>query len=499
VRETSDQGALIPAFSQREKEIRICSVSQRMNLRITRRDALIGSTALLGSGTLARLARSADQRLNLRLATFSADVTPRLGHPLFGGLLAPARSIDDPLFAKGMVLLGPDPPIVLVAVDWCEIRNDAYARWRDVLAESGGTSADRVLVTSVHQHDAPLADLAAQRLLDEAHVDGKIIDLDFHERTVQRVAAALKESLRLARQVTHFGLGQAKVEHVASNRRVVGSDGKASFARYSATRDAALRDLPEGLIDPWLKVLSFWDGREPLAAVNAYATHPMSYYGGGAISSDFVGLARAQRQQDDPSVHQIYVSGCSGDVTAGKYNDGSPENRQRLAERMHKAMTEAWKATKRHSLSSVQFRNVSLRLPHREGSQTEGALRAQLADTSKPMFARALAAMGLSSRQRSPSGHQIDIGVLDLGAAQMVLLPGESLVGYQLMAQKLRPDCFVLAIGYGECSPGYIPTDEASREGYAESQGWCWVAPDVEKRMADALGRALNAPTGLAK
>ncbi len=469
-----------------------------MNLRITRRDALVWSTALLGSSTLARLARSADERPPLRLATFSADVTPRLGHPLLGGQLAPARAIDDPLFAKGLVLLGRDRPIVLVAVDWCEIRNDAYARWRDVLAKAAGTSADRVLVTSVHQHDAPLADLTAQRLLEEAKVDGKIIDLDFHERTVQRVAAALKESLNSARPVTHFGLGQAKVERVASNRRVVDASGKASFARYSATRDAAIRDLPEGLIDPWLKVLSFWDGQQPLAAINAYATHPMSYYGGGAISSDFVGLARAQRQQDDPSVHQIYVSGCSGDVTAGKYNDGSPQNRQRLAERMHKAMTEAWKSTKRHSLTSVQFRSVPLRLPHREGNQTADALRAQLADTSKPMFARALAAMGLSSRQRNPTAHQIDVSVLDLGAAQIVLLPGESLVGYQLMAQKLRPDCFVMAIGYGECSPGYIPTDEASREGYAESQGWCWVAPEVEKLMAEAIERALNAPANQA-
>ena len=93
--------------------------------------------------------------------------------------------------------------------------------------------------------------------------------------------------------MTHLGLGQAKVERVASNRRVTTPDGRSSFARYSATRDAAIRDLPEGLIDPWLKAISFWDGETPLAVINAYATHPMSYYGGGAISSDFVGLARA--------------------------------------------------------------------------------------------------------------------------------------------------------------------------------------------------------------
>jgi hypothetical protein len=464
-----------------------------MDIRITRRGALLASASLLGSGAIARLT-AADRPAGFRLATFRADVTPRLGHPLLGSHLEPARSVDDLLFAHGLVLLGSDQPIVLAAVDWCEIRNDAYARWRGALAEAAGTVPERVLLASVHQHDAPLADLTAQRLLEQAGVDGKIIDLDFHERAVERVAAALKQSLTATQEITHLGLGQAKVERVASNRRVVDASGKASFARYSATRDAAIRDLPEGLIDPWLKVISFWNGTKPLSAINTYATHPMSHYGAGAISSDFVGLARAARERDELAVHQIYFSGCSGDVTAGKYNDGSPENRGRLAERMRQAMAAAWAAIKREPLESVKFRVARLVLPHRDGDQTAEALRAVLADATKPMFTRALAAMGLSSRQLHPAGHEIDVPAVDFAGAQIVLLPGESLVGYQLMAQQLRPDDFVMAIGYGECSPGYIPTDSASHEGYAESQGWCWVAPDAESRMAAALRRALDVP-----
>ena len=191
-------------------------------------------------------------------------------------------------------------------------------------------------------------------------------------------------------------------------------------------------------------------------------------------------------------MHQIYVSGCSGDITAGKYNDGSPEGRVRLTERMHRAMTEAWKATTRRPLESIGFRSVPLVLPHREGDQTAEALRARLADSSQSLLNRGLAAMGLSSRQQHPAGHAIDVAAIDFGAAQIVLLPGESLVGYQLLAQQTRPDQFVMAIGYGECSPGYIPTDAASDEGYAESQGWCWVAPRVEGLMSDAIRRALT-------
>src|SRR5262249_35908513 len=97
----------------------------------------------------------ADDAPRFRLATFSAEVTPPLGHPCMGGGIAPVQRIDDPLYANGFVLFSDAKPVVVVAVDWCEIRNDAYERWREVLAQAAGTSRERVLVTCLHQHDAP--------------------------------------------------------------------------------------------------------------------------------------------------------------------------------------------------------------------------------------------------------------------------------------------------------------------------------------------------------
>src|SRR5262249_15133182 len=158
---------------------------------------------------------------------------------------------------------------------------------------------------------------------------------------------------------------KSRVEQVASNRRYLDRDGKPAFDRTSATRDAYARAQPEGTIDPWLRTLSFWDGERPVAALCVYATHPMSRYGQGQVSSDFVGLARRRRQEGDASTFQVYVSGCSGNVTAGKYNDGAPENRELLAERIERAMAEAWRATQRHPLEAVAFRSVPLRLEPR--------------------------------------------------------------------------------------------------------------------------------------
>jgi hypothetical protein len=457
-----------------------------MTHSITRRKALASAAALLGAGSLNALAAPADHAL--RLATFSADVTPPLGHPLLAGLVPAAEAVDDPLFAHGLVLLGADQPVVLVAVDWCEIRNQAHDRWRAALAEAAGTIPARVLVTSIHQHDAPLADLEAQRLLEQHGLTARLCDPDFHEEAVQRVAEALRRKLDGARRATHIGLGQAKVEQIASNRRYLGPDGKPRFDRTSATSDTYAREQPEGLIDPWLKTLSFWDGDRPLAALNVYATHPMSYYGTGRVTSDFPGLARKRRQADDLSVAQLYASGASGNVTAGKFNDGDPANRLLLADRLYQAMLAAWKATQRQPLVQCLFKAAELRLePRSSPGYTVDDLQRRLAGTAERD--QLLAAMGLSWRKRADAGYRLDVPILDFGPAQLALLPGESYVEFQLLAQRLRPDSFVMTMGYGECAPGYIPPDKAFDENDSNLDSWCWVDPGAERAMTAALER----------
>ena len=427
-----------------------------------------------------------------RLATFSADVTPPLGHPCMGGGVAPVALIDDPLEAHGFVLIGPERPLVFVAVDWCEIRNDAYERWRAALATAAGTTHERVLVTSLHQHDAPIADLAAERLLEQSGAAGRICDLKFHDVAVRGVARALASSLPSAKPVSHFGIGRGRVEQVASNRRYVLPDGTLGFNRTSATRDPALRSMAEGTVDPWLQTLSFWNGDRPVAALSCYATHPMTHYGKGRVSADFVGLARRRRQGDDPSIAQIYASGCSGNVTAGKYNDGSPENRPVLADRIYRGMVAAWDATTRHPLEQLSFRVVPLLLEPRGGPGfTVEDLRKRLTADPKP-FGQCLAALGLSWRQRVADGRAIDVPVLDFGAACLVLLPGETYLEFQLAAQALRPEAAVLALGYGECAPGYIPIERAWEENDGNLKDWCWVSPGAEARMRGVLEAALR-------
>ena len=447
---------------------------------------MIPRLALLGMVSVAGPATAAEYEV----AIFEADITIPLGHACMGGGVADARNIVDPLFAKGFVLFGPGRPIVVLALDWCQCNNDSYDRWRDVLAEAAHTTRERVMLSTVHQHDAPICDLTAQSLLDGQGLTGYNCDRVFHEAVVQRTAQALSKALARRQPVTHFGVGQAKVDQIASNRRVIRPDGSIRWERGSGSGD--IYGAPEGEIDAWLKTISLWNGERPVLAWSTYAVHPMSYYGQGQVSADFVGMARQRMQAEHPDVFQIYVTGCCGDTTAGKYNEGQPENRPVLADRLYRGMVAAWQDTRRYPLDGITFRVAKLAVPARDDSVfTEDAMRRILTDQTATRWQRISAALGLSRRAYIEAGHHFDVPCLDLGGgiAQYLILPSEMFVGYQLRAQSLRPDTFVVVAGFGDGSLGYVPTDQCWRDGYDDE--YCWVPKMTEELIMQAVAEAM--------
>lgn len=432
------------------------------------------------------------------LADFMLDVTIPIGHRCMGVLPTKSKSVTDALELHGFALLGNGKPVVVVAIDWCEIRNGSYDRWRERIARAANTDPDHVLLSSLHQHDAPVIDEDAQRYLDQVGLQGELFDPVFHEEVLARTEQAIAQAIEDAasdpkRRVTDIGFGQAAVRDVASNRRIVQADGKVTFARGSSSgRDSVFRDADVGLIDPMLRTVSFWNNDRCLLEYHTYATHPMSYYGRGEVTSDFVGLARKQRQRETRGTHQIYASGCSGDVTAGKYNDGTPEARVALTEKIRDAMQRSASTVLKTSCKGVQLRSIPLELPYtRDPGLQKDALLGVLKDTSATTENRILAAMGLASIDRAVEKRRpIDLVCLDLHDVRLVLFPGESFVGYQGLAQGHSRDVPVLPIGYGECWTGYVPTESAFADGFHES--WLWVDRGAEAAIDAGLRKLLG-------
>jgi hypothetical protein len=412
---------------------------------------------------------------------------------LFGGLYAPALKIHDPLYAKGFVLLGATEPLVVVVVDFIEIRNVSHERWKKAIAEAAGTEPNRVLVTSLHIHNAPLDDIVAETILEEYGIKHKLCDPSYDEQCVRRTAEAVRQAVRTPKRVTHLGFGQARVDRVASNRRAVLPDGSVTFGRSSTTHDPVIRNAPEGLVDPYLKTLSFWEGKKPLAALSCYAVHPQTHFGKGDVTSDFTGLALERRQQETPDIFQTYATGCAGDTTVGKYNDGDPNNIPLLADRLRAGMAAAWKDTQKEPLTGIGWRSVSLNFKMNEKDNlSEAAEKRMLSDKSQKYLDHFRAASGLSWRRWVAAGHSIEIPMVDFGAVKLVLAPAETFVQYQLWAQEMRPDSFVMVMGFGECSPGYLPTKIAVAEGWYD-YAWEWADPEAaEDTLLPSLAAVLR-------
>ena len=426
----------------------------------------------------------------LRIATFQTDATPPIGYDMGYSVV---KSIREPLLAKGVVITGAGKPIVMLAVDWVTVDGKARDEWHALLAKAAGTTPDRVTVHHLHQHDAPRGDLAifderARLGLPESSPAGVPDKRTWVRGVMENSAAALTRSLRQARPVTHVGLGKANAERLGANRRIMGTNGRVAMhrqstytneypaevaARIKVDADAdghrlsiyhpeEAKAAPEGLTDPAVRVISFWNGDRPLVALTYYASHPQVSFGKGIPTTDFPGLAR-ERRQKETGVFQVYFTGAGGNITLGKYNDGSDRAREEFAGRLQDAMSRAWTATTRSALTpaDVEWRTTDISLPAKYGAFKDEA-RAVAADTKRPNNER-IAAIGKYVRAQALEDGTTLV-VLRLKDAYSVHIPGESFVQYQLGAQAIRPDNFVAMAAYAE-GLGYIGNEKAYGEG----------------------------------
>ena len=429
----------------------------------------------------------------LQISMFRVDATPPLGDPLCFGLCQPASRIDDPLTARGLILLNSGRPIVLCAVDWVEIASHGYDQICQDLAQAAGTSVDRVTLHTLHQHDAPGYNPGAEEILEENGLGGHLYGAAFVSAFRHRLSASVAQSLAQPKPVTHIGIGRGIVEKVASNRRILGPDGKVKYGRMSSCRIPEAVAAPEGTIDPHLTLLSFWNDSVPLVSITYYATHPQSYYCKGGVSADFVGAARSIREAAFPNLTHIHFNGAGGNVAAGKYNDGSPANRPILAARLAEGMRRAWDATIKTRITAAQvgWRVLPVRLPTHPRLQ-DAKLLAEVRDTRLEEKQRTRAARDLSWVRPAAAKREIPLQLLDFGDACVLHMPGELFVEYQLAAQAMRPDKTVAMAAYGDCGPGYIGTSVAYSQGGYETGEVSMVAPEVEGVLMGAMRRLLQ-------
>ena len=458
---------------------------------MNRRDFISGTTGAMVAGALLTSdSVAADKPGDLRLATFRFDVTPPEGHSLCGGWIRPVVAVDDPLEAMGYVLMGIGKPIVVCVVDWTGLANSAHIQWRKALADAARTSIDRVAVQCVHQHNAPFACMDAQAIVQEQGDLPDIVNPVFFDRCLKNAGDAVTKSLKKTTPVTHIAHGEVRVEKVAANRRIIGLNGKLISQRGSSSRKPEHHRFPEGLIDPMLKTVAFYNGNKKLVASHFYACHPMSYYGDGRVSADFCGLARRRMQKREPDCLHLYFNGCGGNIGAGKYNNGSKEARVELTQRIFDGITTSNATLKPEPIRSFAWETEDI-LPPLDSRFNEEQLLVGIRNKTNRVVARNRPSYTVAFIRRVKEGIPITLSSLHVNDISMLHLPAESFIEYQLRAQAIAPNRFVACAAYGDGGPWYIPVKEAYPQGgYAVGVAWC--SPQIDPLMSDGIQTLLS-------
>lgn len=444
---------------------------------VTRR-AFLGAAAAVGSlyaGTAAH-----------KVGVFRSDVTTEPGEPLIW--TTPTTQVDSPLWAKGVILEALGVRYVLCTVDWCGLCDATSLLFRRTIAEAAGVGIDRVMVQTVHQHTAPYAYGNAYDLLRKLPKPPLALSDAFLGRAMSRLSRAVREAAAHMQPFDQIGSGQARVERVASARRILAPDGKV-ITRYSTSgSDAAMAALPEGSIDPMIKTIAFAKGGKTLVRLYYYATHPQTFCCDGRAAGDMVSDAREAVEKSE-GVPQIYFTGCAGDVTVGKYNTG-PEARTGLTQRLEQGMRAASAATRFQPAGAIVSKKASIVLPPPAALPVKDLKALTEMATARPSEGdkvyQAAIRLAFANRREPLTATSLALG----GGIRILHLPGEPMLEFQKYAQALRANDFVAVAGYGDLSPGYLCTDRAWTEGGYEpsaSNSGPGTEAAVKKAIQDLL------------
>lgn len=264
-----------------------------------------------------------------------------------------AGPVNDPLFARALVLKSGKTTVVIVALDAVAvgeigyIKNDYLPNVRTRLERELGIAPASVVVNASHCHG--------------------IVCNDIEERTFQAVSQAAKNLVPV-----HVGAGVGHEDRVSENRRMKLKSGREVDVRhaYSLAPDEEIAEI--GPIDPEIGVLRFdrLDGRT-LAVVYNFACHPIQGVPSGGNTADVTGFASRVIEDNagDGSI-ALFLQGCGGDINPVFYKDfDHPRDAEPLGNMLGLSVLEAVRKIEPRADDRLKIVSRTLPLPRADLAQ----------------------------------------------------------------------------------------------------------------------------------
>jgi hypothetical protein len=290
----------------------------------------------------------------LRAGVARVDITDRA-----------ARVVNDPLYAKALVVKSDVSTVVLVTIDAVaigeigRIGDDFLSNVRSQLQKELGIAPDSVVINASHCHG--------------------VVRADTEQLTVQ----AVKEAWKAMTPVT-VGAGAGHEDRISENRRLKMKDGSQVDMRraYALPHDEDVAGV--GPIDPEIGLLRLdrEDGK-PLAVLYNFACHPIMGVPNGGNTADITGFAsKAIEEGLGDGALALFVQGCAGDINPVRYKAVThPHDAEPLGNLLGLSVLRAVEEIETRDTAELKIVNEIVQLPR--GTDMEQRIAAIQAEQAK--------------------------------------------------------------------------------------------------------------------
>jgi len=219
-------------------------------------------------------------------------ISPPVGAPLagFAARQEVSNGIHDDLFARALVMEGPDAAVALVSVEVLALPSEFINRVREAIYESTGIKTANLMIASTHTHAGPVT-ITTFFNPDES------VDQQYMDTLAAGITKAVSEAWH-NRFLARVGVGVGHVKGVGVNRR---SPDKCP-------------------VDEEIGIIKIEDQEKRLRAVFInYACHPTVLGPDNLlVTGDFPAFAlRAIENEIGPDGFAMFVNGTQGNISMG--------------------------------------------------------------------------------------------------------------------------------------------------------------------------------------
>lgn len=441
----------------------------------------------------------------LRAGAAKVDITPPLGTPLAGHFeKRRAVDVDDPLYARALVLEAGGRRIALVACDILCLPAADVAAAREQITAWTGIPPEHVCLAATHTHTAA----APAGVLGTPRAEAYMAALP--ERIATAVALAVA---RLA--PARLGWGSVAVEGITFCRRFRMRDGTVRMNPGRGNPDAV---EPVSPVDPELGVLYVEEAagtRRPIALWANFALHYIGTDNALAVSADYFGRFARIVEAGLGGGLALLTNGASGQINNIDIRDPRQPSGSAQSERVARVVAGgALLAAGRAELApdvTLEVATRTLQVRRRvltpEDVRLAEAILAAAEDTApnglppgafswargEPLphaYLRAYAREVLELAAM-PERLAAELQVLRVGAGAAVGLPGEIFSELGLAVKAGAPARSVALVGLANGYVGYVPDLAGYEQGGYET--WAARTSAVEPGTGEALVEAAGA------